>query len=137
MEVRSMLKILIVDDSGTARMFIRRCLEIAGCQGADFHEAANGKDALDLLRKETVDFILADLNMPVLDGRNLLKRLKSSPRTCDIPVVVVSSASSPAADVELVEGGAYAVLSKPITPPALIASIGALFRKQESAHGPA
>jgi len=132
-----MLKILIVDDSSTARMFIRRCLEIAGCQGAAFQEAGNGKDALDLLRKAPVDFILADLNMPVLDGRNLLKRLKSSPRTCDIPLIVVSSASNPASDVELIAEGAYAVLSKPITPPALIASIGALIKKQEEAHGTA
>jgi len=132
-----MLKILIVDDSSTARMFIRRCLEIAGCQGADFREAGNGKEALDLLREMPADFILADLNMPVLDGRNMLKRIKSSPRTCDIPVVVISSASNPAADVELVAEGAYAVLSKPITPPALIAAIGALFKKKEAAHGAA
>lgn len=137
MEVQAMLKILIVDDSSTARMFIRRCLEIAGCQGADFKEAGNGKEALDLLREAPVDFILADLNMPVLDGRNLLKRLKSSPRTCDIPLVVVSSASNPASDVELIAEGAYAVLSKPITPPALIASIGALIKKQEASHGTA
>ena len=132
-----MQKILIVDDSSTARMFIRRCLEIAGCQGADFHEAGNGRQALDLLRETPVDFILADLNMPVLDGRNMLKRIKSSPRTCDIPVVVISSASNPASDVELVAEGAYAVLSKPITPPALIASIGALFKKQEATDGAA
>jgi two-component system chemotaxis response regulator CheY len=137
MEVQAMLKILIVDDSSTARMFIRRCLEIAGCQGADFQEAGNGKEALDLLRQAPVDFILADLNMPVLDGRNLLKRLKSSPRTCDIPLIVVSSASNPASDVELIAEGAYAVLSKPITPPALIAAIGTLIKKQEAPHGTA
>jgi two-component system, chemotaxis family, chemotaxis protein CheY len=137
MEVQAMLKILIVDDSSTARMFIRRCLEIAGCQGADFQEAGNGKEALDLLRDAPVDFLLVDLNMPVLDGRNLLKRLKENPGICDIPVVIVSSASNPASDIELIAEGAYAVLSKPITPPALIASIGALFKKQEAAHGPA
>ena len=132
-----MQKILIVDDSSTARMFIRRCLEIAGCQGADFHEACNGSEALDLLREMPVDFILADLNMPVLDGRSMLKRIKSSPRTCDIPVVVISSASNPASDVELVAEGAFAVLSKPITPPVLIASIGVLFKKQEATDGAA
>ena len=132
-----MQKILIVDDSSTARMFIRRCLEISGCQGADFYEAGNGREALDLLRKTTIDFILADLNMPVLDGRNMLKLIKSSPKTCDIPVVVISSASNPASDVELVAEGAYAVLSKPITPPVLISSIGALFKKMEATDGAA
>ena len=132
-----MQKILIVDDSSTARMFIRRCLEISGCQGADFYEAGNGREALDMLREMPVDFILADLNMPVLDGRNMLKRLKSSPRTCDIPVVVISSASNPASDVELIAEGAYAVLSKPITPPGVIASIGSLFKKKEETDGTA
>jgi two-component system chemotaxis response regulator CheY len=137
MEKQSMRKILIVDDSTTARMFIRRCLEIAGCQGADFHEAGNGSEALNLLREMRVDFILADLNMPVLDGRSMLKRIKSSPKTCDIPVVVISSASNPASDVELVAEGAFAVLSKPITPPVLISSIGVLFKKQEVTDGAA
>jgi len=132
-----MQKILIVDDSSTARMFIRRCLEIAGCQGADFHEAGNGRQALDLLREMPIDFILADLNMPVLDGRNMLARIKSSPKTCDIPVVIISSASNPASDMELVAQGAYVVLSKPVTPPVLIAAIGALFKNQEASHGAA
>lgn len=135
MEVQVMLKILIVDDSSTARMFIRRCLEIAGCQCANFQEAGNGKEALDLVSKECFDFILADLTMPVLDGRSMLRRLKSSPGTCAVPVVVISSASNPASDSELVAQGAYAVLSKPITPPALISAIGSLFNKQEAAHG--
>jgi len=67
----------------------------------------------------------------------MLKRLKSSPRTCEIPVVVISSASNPASDVELVAEGAYAVLSKPITPPVLIASIGSLFKKKELLDGTA
>ena len=124
-----MKKIVLVDDSGTARMFIRRCLEIAGCQGAEFAEAGNGKEALTLLKAGAADFdfVVSDLNMPVLDGKGLLKWIKASPKLHAIPVVIISSSSNPALEKELKELGAYAVLSKPISPPQLIAELGGLF----------
>lgn len=126
-----MKRILIVDDSGTARMFIRRCLEIAGCQDAVFFEAGNGKEALAILKTEPADFVVADLNMPVMDGTGLLKRIKSSPKLHLLPVVIISSACSPAREKELRDMGAYAVLSKPVSPPQLIAAIGGLFETLE------
>lgn len=132
-----MQTILIVDDSSTARMFIKRCLEIAGCMEANFLEAADGSRALEILGQELVDFIVADLNMPVLDGRCMLRRIKENPATSDIPVVVISSASNDAATVELLAEGAYAVLSKPITPPMIISSLGALLKKNGVANGAA
>jgi len=131
-----MKRIVLVDDSRTARMFIRRCLEIAGCQGAEFSEAGNGKEALSLLKAGSADFdfVVTDLNMPVLDGKGLLKWIKGSPKLHDIPVVIISSSSNPALEKELKEMGAYAVLSKPISPPQLIAEIGGLFVKLEEEH---
>jgi len=132
-----MQTILIVDDSGTARMFIKRCLEISGCMGAQFKEAADGNQALLILEQGPVDFIVADLNMPVLDGRCMLKQIKANPKTSAIPVVVITSASNYAANVELMSEGAYAVLSKPITPPTLISSLGALLKKQGVDNGAA
>lgn len=131
-----MKRIVLVDDSSTARMFIRRCLEIAGCQGAEFAEAGNGKEALTLLKTGTADFdfVVSDLNMPVLDGKGLLKWIKASPKLHNIPVVIISSSGNPALEKELKEMGAYAVLSKPISPPQLIAAIGGLFAKPEEEH---
>jgi two-component system, chemotaxis family, chemotaxis protein CheY len=130
-----MQTILIVDDSSTARMFIKRCLEISGCMDALFKEAADGSQALQILEQGPVDFIVADLNMPVLDGRCMLKQLKANPKTSAIPVVVITSASNYAANVELMSEGAYAVLSKPITPPMIISSLCALLKKQGGDHG--
>jgi len=127
-----MKTILLVDDSSTARMFIRRCLEIAGCQGAEFIEAGNGKEALSILKKKPADFVFADLNMPVLDGKGLLKWIKSSPRLNDTPVVIISSACNPATEMELLSMGAFAVLGKPISPPQLIASLGKLIGIEEN-----
>jgi two-component system, chemotaxis family, chemotaxis protein CheY len=130
-----MKTILIVDDSSTARMFVRRCLEIAGCQGAEFTEAGNGKEALAKLKDKTADFVVADLNMPMLDGKGLLKWIKASPKLHDIPVVIVTSANNPATEMELISMGAYAVLSKPISPPGLVAAIGSLFDTKENTDG--
>ena len=124
-----MKTILLVDDSSTARMFIRRCLQIAGCQDADFREAGNGRQALDMMKATRFDLIMVDLNMPVLDGRSLLKRIKASPRLCATPVVVISSTSNPAAEDELLAAGAYTVLSKPVTPAIFLSSIGSLIEK--------
>jgi len=126
-----MKKILIVDDSGTARMFIRRCLEIAGCQGAEFNEAGNGKEALAVLKEKQIDFVVADLNMPVLDGKMMLKWIKSSPKLHEIPVTIITSANNPAIETELLAMGAFAVLSKPISPPVLIESLGTLMQEEE------
>jgi len=130
-----MKTILIVDDSKTARMFVRRCLEIAGCREALFTEASNGKEALALLKERPADFVVVDLNMPVMDGKMTLKWIKASPRLHETPVVVVTSASNPVIESELIAMGAYAVMSKPVSPPQLIAAIGGLLGVEEVANG--
>ncbi|MFH1019630.1 MAG: response regulator [Pseudomonadota bacterium] len=110
------MRIAIVDDSGTARMFIRRCLEIAGFQGAEIIEAVNGKDALEQIRNAPVDLLLTDLTMPVMDGTTLLKWIKANPKLCQLPVLVISSAGNPAKEIELKALGAMGVLDKPVSP---------------------
>ncbi len=110
------MRIAIVDDSGTARMFIRRCLEIAGFQGAEIIEAENGKDALEKIRIAPVDLLLTDLTMPVMDGTTLLKWIKANPKLSALPVLVISSAGNPAKEIELKALGAMGVLDKPVSP---------------------
>jgi len=111
--------IIITDDSTTARMITKRCLEIAGFQNSSFLEAKNGEEALQMAKDNQVDLMVIDLNMPKMDGSSLLKRLKSSPRLNHIPVLVISSLVSEAKETELKEQGAFAALSKPITPAGL------------------
>ncbi|MFQ5675210.1 MAG: response regulator, partial [bacterium] len=108
--------IIIADDSATARMIIRRCLEIAGFVEATFVEAEDGEVALNLAKENKADLLITDLNMPNMDGFTLLKRVKASPRLNALPVLVISSASNEAIDKELIDGGAFAVLNKPVTP---------------------
>jgi len=119
-------RIVIVDDSGTARMFIRRCVEMAGCTEATFIEAKNGKEALSSLKEHGADLVLTDLNMPVMDGETLLEWIKASPKLHDIPVVMITSAGNPAKEQELLGRGAFTVMSKPVSPAELNASIGSL-----------
>jgi two-component system chemotaxis response regulator CheY len=107
---------LIVDDSSTARMIVKQCIEIAGFRDWAFIEARNGEDAWEILQHSNVDIVITDLNMPVLDGRMLLKRVKAAPAVSSIPVVVVTSTTNPAQEAELIGLGASAVLGKPVSP---------------------
>ncbi len=115
-----MKRIVIADDSGTARMFIRRCLEIIGLRGAAFIEASNGKEALNLVKETPADLLVTDLNMPLMDGETLLKWIKGNPRLTDMPVVVISSVLNPAREADLRSLGAYAVIRKPVSPASLL-----------------
>lgn len=121
-----MKRIVLADDSKTALMFIRRCLEIIGLQQATFIETANGKEALAELKQAPADLLITDLNMPEMDGVSLLRRVKANPRLNAIPVLVITSASNPAKAAELKELGAFAVLDKPINPGALLGVLGPL-----------
>lgn len=115
-EINSIPAIIIADDSQTARMIVKRCLEIAGLDGVPFLEAANGREALKYLKTNKVSLLITDFNMPVMDGGILLKWIKNSPNIKETPVVVITSAGNPAREAELIRDGAYAVLSKPISP---------------------
>ncbi len=112
-----MYRVLIVDDSSTARALIKKSLDVCGLVAAQYLEARNGKEALDILKKETVDLVLTDVNMPEMDGFNLLRRIKSSPKLFDVPVVVITSLKNRTAEQILKKEQASAVLGKPLSIP--------------------
>ena len=115
-----MKRIIIADDSATARMFIKRCLQIVGLGDAEFVEAEDGKQALEAAKAQLADLLLTDLNMPVMDGQTLIKWVKASPKLCDMPIIVITSAGNPAKEAQLLELGAYRVLNKPVSPPMMM-----------------
>lgn len=124
-----MAKVLITDDSATARMIIQRCLEVIGWNDCVFLQAANGLEAMDLITRESVDLIITDIVMPVMDGRNLLKRIKISPKLNHIPVFVISSLANPALEQELKQFGVDRLIYKPVSPPKLLEAIEDVFGK--------
>lgn len=115
-----MKRIIIADDSATARMFIKRCLQIVGLGDAEFVEAEDGKQALEAAKTQPADLLLTDLNMPVMDGLTLVKWVKASPKLCAMPIVVITSAGNPAIEAQLLELGAHRVINKPVSPPVMM-----------------
>jgi len=118
-----MKRIIVADDSTTARMFIKRCLQIVGFADAEIIEAEHGKEALTAAKAQKVDLLLTDLNMPVMDGETLIKWVKASPKLCDLPIVVITSAGNPAKEAQLLEMGAHRVLNKPVSPPMMMEAL--------------
>lgn len=121
-----MKKILVADDSMTARMIIKRCLEMIGFKEVRFLEAKDGMEALALAETEAPDLIVADLNMPRMDGETLLKSLKEGARTKVVPVVIASSAVNAIKNERLRALGAHGIVAKPVSPATLREALGAL-----------
>ncbi|PCJ19085.1 MAG: response regulator [Candidatus Cloacimonadota bacterium] len=120
-----MKKILIVDDSKTARMFIRTCFNMCGYDQHEFVEAVNGKEALDLIKGDygVPDLLVTDINMPIMNGIDLLKKIRVSPQTTGIPVLVITSTSNRLREEDLERLGNTSVLMKPISPARLLEAL--------------
>ena len=115
--------IMIVDDSLTARTFIARTLEISGIELQQVFQARNGQEALDLLQREWVDIVFVDINMPVMNGVELVRRMRASEVLKSVPVIVISTDRSAHRMNELKAAGVQAYLTKPITPEELKATV--------------
>jgi CheY-like chemotaxis protein len=116
--------ILIVDDSATSRMIIRRCFEIAGFYESTFYEVEDGIKAVGFLEKNDVDLILSDLNMPRMDGKTFIKKLRKKKNIQDIPVIVISSMGNDVRVAELLDRGVMAIIEKPLTPEKVVEAFG-------------
>jgi CheY-like chemotaxis protein len=82
--------------------------------GVTLMPAMQGSIGLDLARQHQPDLVLLDLNLPDLDGRDVLQSLKTSPDTCSIPVVVLSAEAVPSRIEEMRAAGADGYLTKPL-----------------------
>lgn len=109
------LNVLLVDDSAVMRKMIARTLQLSGVPLGDVVPCGNGHQALDVLRTRTVDLALVDINMPVMDGEQLLDHLRADARTAALPVIIVSTESSALRVERLRDKGAHFV-HKPFTP---------------------
>ncbi|TVQ65244.1 MAG: response regulator [Balneolaceae bacterium] len=89
--MKTRLNILIVEDCGVMQSVIRKTLLISGLDIERIDLADNGEDGLKLLEKEKYDLILLDINMPVMDGSEMIRVIRESPAHRDIPVLIVSA----------------------------------------------
>ena len=119
--------LLIVDDNKVNRLLLARNVELQGHRSSS---AENGQIALDMLRRESFDLLLLDIEMPVMDGFQVLEQLKADLKLRDLPVLVTSSLEGLTNIVRCIELGAEDYLSKPINPVLLKARIGASLEKK-------
>jgi two-component system chemotaxis response regulator CheY len=108
--------VLIVDDSNSMRAVIKKIISISGFKMNHCYEAANGVEALDILSKSWVDIILSDINMPEMNGLELLNRLKQDELYKDIPVIVITTEGSSERMEEAFNCGARGFIKKPFLP---------------------
>lgn len=120
-------RILIVDDSAANRTMLARRLQR---QGYAAEEAGGGQEALDRIAAENFDLVLLDLMMPVMDGFEVLSRMKQDRRMRTVPVVMISALDEIDSVVRAIEMGAEDYLLKPFDPVLLRARIGALLEKK-------
>jgi len=103
-------KILIVDDSATIRNLVKLALKL---DGYEITSAIDGQDALEKLGKINVDMLITDLNMPNMDGRELIRNVREIPEFANLPIIVLSSLSS-SKDISItMEIGADSYVTKP------------------------
>lgn len=108
--------ILVVDDSETIRTIIMRTLQIAEVPISKLFQASNGKEALEVLKKEWIDLMFVDINMPVMDGIELIDKIKEDDTFKDLAIVVISTEGSTTRINQLQEKGIKAYVRKPFTP---------------------
>jgi two-component system chemotaxis response regulator CheY len=108
--------ILVVDDSETVRAVIAKSLGLAGVPMGTLFQAANGVEGLELLRREWIDLVLADINMPVMGGVRMVEEMKGDAALRGIPVIIVSTEGSETRLQGLKDQGVGAFLRKPFAP---------------------
>jgi len=118
--------ILIVDDSATTRAMIKRVIEMTSLNVGELLEAADGKAALDLMGTTPVNLVLADLNMPVMDGFAMIQAMRSRGELRLIPVIVISAQPDPDEIDRLKRSGVVGYLPKPFTPEGMSSIVGPL-----------
>ncbi len=110
------LRTLIVDDSSVMRKIVARALQQGGLSLGQILEAGNGSEALEILRREKVDLVLSDINMPVMDGLEFVRQLRNLEAAQGIPVVMITTEGSESHVMEAISCGARGYIRKPFTP---------------------
>ncbi len=108
--------ILLVDDSATIRSMVKRTIQMIGLDVGDIHEARNGIEALACLEDYDIAVLLVDINMPTMNGIQLLTRMKDNARLKDIPIVIASTEGSEQRIQQLSDLGVSGYVRKPFQP---------------------
>lgn len=108
--------ILIVDDSSSMRAVIKKIIKLSGFDVGEYLEASDGEEAIGILKDEWVDVVLTDINMPKMNGLELIKEMKKGEIFKSIPVVMVTTEGSKQKMKESLNLGAQGYIKKPFLP---------------------
>jgi two-component system phosphate regulon response regulator PhoB len=131
---KAMATILIVEDEPDIQDMIALALERAGFTT---FKAVDGQEGFTCAIDKKPDLILVDWMMPVVNGIELLRRLRRDPRTADIPVIMLSAKAEVDNKSQGLDSGADDYLSKPFSPKELLSRIKAVLRRYDSRNHPA
>jgi two-component system chemotaxis response regulator CheY len=115
-ETMDKIRALIIDDSSVMRKIVERSLRQAGVDIEKVLEASNGAEALTVLQSNTVDLILCDINMPVMDGLEFVRQVAKVESAKGVPIVMITTEGSESHVVEALTAGARGYIRKPFTP---------------------
>jgi two-component system OmpR family response regulator len=120
-------RILVVEDEPVVREI---AVTILRNNGFKVDQAVDGQAALDILSHDNgYSLVTLDLGLPKIDGRDLLRQLRSAVATATIPVIILTGAEDEATEVELMDQGADDYLRKPLDPARFIARVKAVLRR--------
>jgi len=126
-------RILTVDDSKTVRLIVRKSLKSFDC---DILEASNGVEGLAIASKETPDVVLLDVTMPVMDGVEMLTKLKADPQLKAIPVVMLTAEGGRENVLKIAKIGVRDYIVKPFKEELLIEKLGRIIDLKPLTAGP-
>jgi len=118
--------LLIVDDSTAIRKILMRVLNQTGIPLGEVLEAGDGKEALKMLEGRSVSLVLSDINMPNMDGIELLRTLRGTPQWSNLPVVLITTEGGQGRVEEAAELGATSYVRKPFSADQLRDKLAAL-----------
>jgi two-component system chemotaxis response regulator CheY len=131
-----MRRILVVEDSASTRSFIRSALEAGGRLGpCDIVEASSGFDALRLLPRGPYDLVITDINMPDINGLELVQFIRKSDRHRSTALLIISTQSSEKDRTRGMSLGADEFLAKPLSADTLLSAVDRLLSGNPVASG--
>jgi two-component system, chemotaxis family, chemotaxis protein CheY len=113
-------RVLVVDDGITMRMFYRDVLENAGFE---VDEAVNGMEGLEKALLAGCDAMLVDVNMPKMDGYQMIDQVRKQPDLCEVPIITISSEAQEQDAARAYEAGANLYIVKPADPDELVETV--------------
>jgi len=122
---------LLVDDSAVMRKLIRKTIGLCSIQVGEIYEASNGREGLEVVARHPVDLIFLDVNMPVMDGIEMLERVMEIPEAKDTPILMVSPESNQSRIGRFSQKN-IGYIQKPFTPEVLVRKIVEMLASAET-----